>query len=129
MNEIYYGMASCNGLESFIIDETSVTSKHGSWFGDVIFGEEDHKKKMDNLKSMIWGMMQAAQANMQRRSVVFKATVSYELAEEIKELYKRDPEAALLLLKSEAEGIALAQTRSAKKFWDQIPNRILDPMN
>lgn len=131
MDEVYYGMASCNGLESFLPDESGMatTAKAGSWFGDAIFGEENHDAKKKEFNGMINMMCMAAQANMQRRSVVFRATVSPELAKEIKALYRRDPEAALILMKEEAKEIALARAPSAKKFWDDIPNPKLDPMN
>src|SRR5574343_8705 len=124
MDMTYYGMASCNGLESIIKDEDSVNkfTKLGSRFGDMIFGEEENKQMSNKIKMMIGGMTMSAQFNPHRRSVVYRAVLSSEDAEEIQDMLREDPVTALLLLKSQAKEIALAQTPNAKKFWEQIPN-------
>ena len=120
-------MASANGLESFLMDKTYGRS---SRFTDSIFGEEQSKAIGDEMKGMINGMYMAAMANMQRRSVVYRAKVTPELAQKIEDLLNEDPIEALLLLKSEAIEIALVKgLPNAEKFWGQIPNPDLDAMN
>ena len=132
MELTYYGMASANGLESFFQDQNATINtgtKLGSRFGDMIFGEEENQEMSEETKRMLGGMTMAAHANMHRRSVVYRAKVTQELADLINETMKRNPEYALELLKKHASEIALAQTPNAKKFWEQIPNPILDPFN
>jgi len=130
MNEVYYGLASANGIESFIKDESSTintATKLGSRFGDMIFGEEENKEMSNSMKRMLAGMVMAARANELRRAVVYRAILKPDTAKIINEIYRKDPITALLLLKSEAIEIALARTPMATKYWEQIPNPDLDP--
>lgn len=128
----YYGMASSNGLESFFRDETNEinTTALGNDVGDLIYGKEGNLKNTEEIRRNISGMVMAAQANPQRRSVAFRALVSPEVAEEIKEIMKFDAPTALLMLKSDANQIALAQgVPMAKRNWEAIPDSKLDPFN
>jgi hypothetical protein len=125
MDTTYYGMASANGLESFILDET-----HGKsvLFNKILYGR-DAQSVSDKMSSMISDMVMAARANPQRWSVVFRAKVSFEAVDEIKELLKGgDPVGALIHLKDRATEIALAQdVPGAKRMWEKIPNPEIDP--
>ena len=132
MDLVYYGLASANGIESFFQDQSSINyqTKLGSRFGDMIFGEEANAEMTKEMANTISMMCWAARANDHRRSVVYRAKVSPELAKEIEDMYRKDPVEALLKLKEEASEIALAKdVPMAKKFWEQIPNPILDPYN
>ena len=127
MDLIYYGLASANGIESFIQDRSVNTmTKLGTRFGDMLFGEEN--KDMDkNTRQMIYNMTLTAQANPHRLNVVYRAEVDQETADVIENLRHSDPVAALKYLKSEAKEIALASgVPMAKSFWDKIPNKKLD---
>ena len=129
----YYGMASCNGLESFFRDETTDandinTTALGHEMGDMILGKEENRKKNQAFNAMVHGMTLAAQANPQRYSVALRAKVTEELAELIESTMKYDIVEALNLLKKHATEIALASgVPNAKRFWERIPNPDLDP--
>ena len=131
----YYGLASANGLESFFRDETddvNTSTPLGRDLGDLIYGKEGNQEMTQEIRATISGMDMAAQANAHRRSVAFRVRVTPELAEEIEELIHDDPEEALLLLKASANEVAIVGSPSmsiSKKFWEQIPNPILDPYN
>src|SRR5574343_113149 len=127
----YYGIASANGIESFIEDKTYInkTTKLGSHFGDAIFGHDENEKMLKEMRTMINMMCVTARANAHRRCVVYEAIISPELADEIEELKKRGEYVkALKVLKNKAKDISLAKSVTlAKKFWEQIPNKKLDP--
>jgi hypothetical protein len=118
-------MASANGLESFILDETYGKS---TLFNKILHGE-DAQNVSDRMSEMISGMVMSARANPHRWSVVFRAKISPEDAEEVKGLLDSgDAVAALLALKAHTTEIALAQgVPRAKKMWEKIPNTGVDP--
>ena len=76
-------------------------------------------------------MQMSATANAQRRTVVYQAKVTSEVADEIEDLMKDGENLdALILLKSKANEIGLLQgVPNAKKFWEQIPNPDFDPFH
>ena len=125
MDLSYYGMASANGLESFILDETYGRSV---LFSKILHGK-DAQSVSDRMSNMVSDMVMAARANPQRWSVVFRAKISPEDAEEVKGLLDSgDAVAALLALKAHATEIALAQgVPGAKRMWEKIPNPDIDP--
>jgi uncharacterized protein (DUF2252 family) len=124
--ETYIGLADCHGLSSFLEDPVINTRLMVS-----IFGEEEAKVKEKQRSSMLHGMQLSAYHNNQRRTVVYQAKVTKEVADEIKELMQ-DGEIldALIVLKDRATEIGLLQgVPNAKKFWEQIPNPDLDPFH
>lgn len=125
MDIVYYGMASANGLESFILDETYGKS---TLFNKILHGA-DAQNVSDRMSGMVSGMVMAARANPHRWSVVFRAKVSPEVADEVKELLDGgDNVGALITLKNRATEIALAQgVPGAKGMWGKIPNPDIDP--
>jgi S1-C subfamily serine protease len=121
--ETYIGLADCHGLSSFIEDTINPRLMVS------IFGEEEAKEKEKQRNAMLHGMQLSAYHNNQRRTVVYQAKVTKEVADEIKELMQ-DGEIldALIVLKDRNTQIALLQgVPNAKKFWEQIPNPDLDP--
>lgn len=124
--ETYIGLADCHGLSSFLEDPVINTRLMVS-----IFGEEEAKEKEKQRNAMLHGMQLSAYHNNQRRTVVYQAKVTKEVADEIKELMQ-DGEIldALIVLKDRNTQIALLQgVPNAKKFWEQIPNPDLDPFH
>ena len=115
----YYGLASANGLESFIKDKTL---GRGALFARLF---PEAEKWNDEISHMIAGMVMSARANPQRYSVVYRARV----AEEVQALLDEgDPKSALIVLKERASEIALAQgVPGAKRMWERIPDSSLDP--
>jgi S1-C subfamily serine protease len=124
--ETYIGLADCHGLSSFLEDLVINARIMVS-----IFGEEEAKEKEKKRNSMIHGMQLSAYHNNQRRTVVYQAKVTKEVADEIKELMKDGENLdALIVLKDRATEIGLLQgVPNAKKFWEQIPNPDLDPFH
>jgi len=133
MNKVYHGLASSNGIESFLLDETSTVNQStelGSRFGDIIFGHEENETMTDANKQMLGMMVMTARANPQRQNVVYRATVTPELAEVIEDMMSTGQQvAALRLLKAGAEEIALAKMPGAERMWKLIPNPDLDPFS
>ena len=119
----YYGLASANGLESFIKDKTL---GRGALFARLFPETEGWN---DEISRMIAGMVMSARANPQRYSVVYRARVTEEVAEEVQALLDEgDPESALIVLKERASEIALAQgVPGAKRMCERIPDSSLDP--
>ena len=125
--ETYIGLADCHGLSSFLEDPIVNSGR----MAVSIFGEEGAKEKEKQRNSMLHGMQLSAYHNNQRRTVVYQAKVTTEVADEIKELMK-DGEIldALIVLKDRNTEISLLQgVPNAKKFWEQIPNPDLDPFH
>ena len=126
--ETYLGLADCHGLVSFIPDP--VVGKHS--FTDIlIFGEDDADKNKKERNDMVNGMYMSAYHNSQRRTVVYQAKVTHEVANEIKELLADGENIdALIVLKDRNNEIGILQgLPNAKKFWEQIPNPDLDPFH
>lgn len=121
-------MADCHGLVSFLPDP--VVGKYS--FTDILmFGEEDADKNKKERNALVNGMYMSAYHNAQRRTVVYQAKVTSEVAEEIKELMEAGENIdALIVLKDRNNEIGILQgLPNAKKFWDQIPNPSLDPFH
>jgi hypothetical protein len=132
MNQIYYGLASCHGLDSFLLtQDVNASTSLGKELGDMIYGKEENDKRSKDLNSKINGMIMSAQANAHRRVVVYRAKLNPEMAEIIQDLMKKGKHVkALKLLKETALEIGLAPgVPMAKKFWSEIPNPKLDPFN
>lgn len=124
----YYGLASANGLESFLLN--TYTFGQGQRFLTILSGGDAKKAESKNkeYQTQLNGMFLAAQANAHRRTVVYEAEVPKEAAEIIEDMMNRGLNVeALNILKTSATKIGLLRTPSAKKFWDQIPNPELDP--
>jgi hypothetical protein len=128
MEQTYYGLADCHGLSSFILDPMHGMS---SRMMGTIMGETGGADKEKEKKTMINGMYMSAHANPQRRTVVYEAKVSPDMAAMIEELLGEGENLeALVLLKSGASQISIVQgLPNAKKFWEQIPNPDLDPFH
>ena len=128
MEQIYYGLADCHGLSSFILDPMHGMS---SRMMGTILGETGVSDREKEKKTMINGMYMSAYANAQRRTAVYEAKVSPDMAAMIEELLEEGENLeALVLLKSSASQIALVQgLPNSKKFWEQIPNPDLDPFH
>ena len=126
--ETYIGLADCHGLSSFI-EDTEVSKR--SFTNSLLFGEEEAEDRNKQRSAMLHGMQLSAYHNNQRRTVVYQAIVTKEVADEIKELMKDgDNLDALIVLKDRNTQIALLQgVPNAKKFWEQIPNPDLDPFH
>ena len=115
----YWGIASGNGLESFIYEP----STGHSGFDQLVHGE-DIKPKSDEAKKMAH---QTVFWNRHRHSVLYEATLDIADAKQIQSLMETDPFEALILLKEKAKKIMIADMPGAKKSWELIPNKNLDP--
>lgn len=122
--QTYIGLADCNGLSSFMEDPII-----NSRLAVSIFGEKEAKEKEKQRSAMLNGMQMSAYYNSHRRTVVYQAKVTSDVADEIKELLANGGILdALIVLKDKAKEIGLLQgVPNAKKFWEQIPNPDLDP--
>lgn len=126
ITSVYFGMASANGMESFI--RNTYTFGRGNRFATLI-GKTDEEYANDEkeYQRMLSGMFMNAQANAHRRSVAWQAKLEQEVADEIQDLMDSgDYEEALLVLKEKAIEIGLMKTPNSSKFWEQIPNPDLD---
>lgn len=123
---VYFGMASANGMESFI--PNTYTFGRSKRFSTMIGKtEEEHDNDEKEYQRMLHGMFMNAQANAHRRSVAWQAKLEPEVAEEIQALMDSgDYEEALLVLKEKATEVGVMKTPNSKKFWEQIPNPDLD---
>jgi hypothetical protein len=123
---IYFGMASANGLESFI--QNTYTFGRSHRFSTMIGKtEEEHDNDEKNYKRMLHGMSMNAHANAHRRSVAWQAKLEPEVAEEIQALMDSGEYIdALLILKEKSIEVGLLKTPNSNKFWGQIPNPDLD---
>lgn len=122
----YFGIASANGIESFI--ENTYTFGRTHRFSTMIGkSEEEHKSDEKEYNRMLTGMSFNVQANAHRRSVAYQAKLDSEVANEIKGLMNSgDYIEALDVLKEKAIEIGLMKTPNSQKFWSQIPNPDLD---
>lgn len=116
----FYGIADCNGLESFEHDLKEMAM-------DLFLEEEEKKKKT----SQQFGMCLRAQANQQKHSVVYRVLLPDDSVDEIEKLMgeNKNEEALQLLKKSCKEtmvGTYGTTKAAAKKNWEMIPNRSLD---
>ena len=115
----YWGIASSNGLESFMFEPTT-----GSSGLDQLIHGEDIKPNTDAEKQAAF---QTVYWNRHRHSVLYEAIIDAKDAAEIKSVMDNDPSAALLMLKDKAKKIMIAKMTGSEKSWDLIPNPDLDP--
>jgi hypothetical protein len=109
----YYGIASANGIESFL---------------PVPFRGDTDGFSADPRELSLMAL--TVNANRQRHSVLFMVDVSRDDSREIRDLIKDgDAEGALILLKEKATSINIMQSPGAEKSWNLIPNKDLDPFN
>lgn len=109
----YYGIASANGIESFL---------------PVLFRGESEGFTADPRELSLMAL--TVNANRQRHSVLYMADLNIEDVREIKNLIdKGDADEALIMLKEKAKSINIMQSPGAEKSWNLIPNTDLDPFN
>jgi hypothetical protein len=109
----YYGIASANGIESFL---------------PVLYRGESEGFSADPRELSLMAL--TVNANRQRHSVLYMVDVNREDANEIEELISQgDAADALTLLKERAKTINIMQSPGAEKSWKLIPNTDLDPFN
>lgn len=116
---IYWGIASANGLESFIREVTTGTRV----FDEMIF----NKSEIDEVQKKKNSAYQTAYWNRHRHSVFYQVEIGATDSEEIEEIMESDPEEALRQLKSRAIKVNIMDTPGSRKSWDLIPNPDLDP--
>jgi hypothetical protein len=109
----YYGIASANGIESFL---------------PIIYRGESEGFSADPRELSLMAL--TVNANRQRHSVLYMVDVAREDANEIQELISDgEAEEALTLLKERAKSINIMSSPGAEKSWNLIPNTDLDPFN
>jgi hypothetical protein len=109
----YYGIASSNGIESFL---------------PVPFRAETESFSADPRELSLMAL--TVNANRQRHSVLYMVDLSREDSKEISQMFNDgDAEGALILLKEKAKSISIMQSPGAEKSWNLIPNKDLDPFN
>lgn len=118
----YWGIASSNGLESFMFEPTT-----GSSGLDQLIHGEDTQNVQTNIEEEKKAAFQSVYWNRHRHSVLYEAIIDAKDAAEIRSVMNNDPSAALLMLKDKAKKIMIAQMRGNEKSWDLIPNPDLDP--
>ena len=117
----YYGIADCNGLESFnYIPAEGII--------DLFLEEKDEKEIRDH----VYFLALRANANSKRHAVVYRAAIPQSQIDVIEEFIKAgDYASALNEVKSCAKEVMLGTygtTKSAaEKNWKMIPNPDLDP--
>jgi len=114
----YWGIASANGLESFIYEVSTGHSGFDEMFLD---------KKTDDIKKEKEAAYQTVYWNRHRHSVLFEVEIDLKDGKYIDSLKGTDPEQALIELKQKAKKIAIAKMPGAEKSWNLIPNPNLDP--
>lgn len=121
----YWGLASANGLESFMWDPSG--GKKDS-FNKIVHGEQNWEEKSKNIQEEKKMAYQTASWNRHRHTVLYECIIDSQSAKEIQEMIRKDPEGALLLLKDKATKISLAKMPGVEKSWKLIPNKDLDAM-
>jgi hypothetical protein len=124
----YWGMASANGIDSFIeetVGETESLILDLGILGDVAASELEKQIKSKN--QSINGAIMAANANPQRRALVYRVNLDEYTAEEIQDLLRSgDPVQALIVLKDFAQEVQVAGVGS-KRNWERNPDPNIDP--
>lgn len=122
----YWGIADCNGLQSFIKISQSLQTKL-TW--DKFAGNTfDSSVENEELNASLHGAVMSCRYNSQRHSVVYKIEIEENDAKEIEKEIKTNSILALMLVKAKAKEIALAKdVPGAKGMWNKIPNPDLDP--
>lgn len=127
--KFYYGIADCNGLESFLEAPGSL----GTDDELIALGLTD-EPSLDTIEYNRTVTMMALRCkfNNQRHAVVYSAELLESDAKTIEALLRLGKyEDALNYLKSEAVSIKLARGTgiNAERAWNKIPNPSLDPMS
>ena len=105
MQNLYYGIADCHGLESFIKEDS------------------DMSKNMNIMKVR-------ADANEQRHAILYVTKLDTKNADFIEGLINKGKyKEALTYLKEVTKDIKVSGGEDAKKSLDVIPNPELDPLN
>ena len=108
----FYGIASANGLESFI---------------PVPFNIESSSFEVDPKTLSLMAL--TVNANRQRHSVLFQVNISKQDADSVFELMEKDPHEALIHMKETATEVSIMKSPGAEKSWNIIPDSKLDPFN
>jgi uncharacterized membrane protein YkoI len=113
----YWGIASANGIESFIFQGTGKSS-----FDEMFLDrkEEDIKKEKESAYQTVYW-------NRHRHTVLYEVEIEVKDAREIEYVLENDPAEALILLKEKAKKIAIAKMPGSEKSWNLIPNPNLSP--
>ena len=130
----YYGVADCNGLESFVHEPFSQDWQDSDQLFDLGLtpadSSEDPEKRKYN-KNL--GMMKLrAQANIQRHPVIFRVKLRPTDGAAVRNMYEdQDYEEALKYMKDNALAVQLARGigTNPERTWNRIPDPSLDPMN
>lgn len=121
MENWYYGLADCHGVESFVMVASDNISS-------LFFDESENKE----VKSNQFAMSMRAHANQQRHAVVYMVRLENEMSEYIEKLIKSgEYMEALIQIKANALetklGTYATTLPAARKNWGMIPNPDLDP--
>ena len=114
----YWGIASAQGLESFIYEPSTGHSGFDEMFLD---------KKTEDLQKAKEGAYQAVYWNRHRHSVLYEVEMDLAAGKEIQKLADEDPVEALIMLKEKAKKIYIAKMSGSEKSWNLIPDPNLDP--
>jgi hypothetical protein len=129
----YWGIASCNGVDSFIQEDITETERQ--MVNDLehlgLADEEDLqsiKAKVQAHNAEMHGATMACHANPQRFMVVYRAKITDDDAELIHDSMRSgENEFALRVLKANSIEIQLAGGSGSRRTWERIPNKSLDP--
>ena len=109
----YYGIASANGLESFL---------------PVPYSAEMEGFQTDPRELSLMAL--TVNANRQRHSVLYQVDIDKNVAQDVRDLIKEGNAAdALILVKEKSKTIEIMRSPGAEKSWNLIPNTDLDPFN
>jgi hypothetical protein len=108
----FYGIASANGLESFI---------------PIPFDIEVNRFEVEPKTLSLMAL--TVNANRQRHSVLYQVNLSKADADEVFKKMEESPFEALIHLKETATEIQIMKSPGAEKSWNLIPDTKLDPFN
>lgn len=124
--EIYYGLADCHGLESFVSKKDLATQEMIQILKNPLKDPHSPEKVLNEL---VHALIIRARANYQRHATVYQVELLEENAAKVKEfLNNNDPINALLYLKKVAVETSIAKDPMLKHMWNHIPNPAIDPM-
>jgi hypothetical protein len=130
----YYGIAACDGLESFIKEPDLTRSEQIDRLNRM--GLTTDTGQIDPIKKEYGGYLNMMQIrckyNAQRWAVVYRVKLTDSAADIVQsEMDEGNVELALIFLKDMAleTQIARGNGMNNQKVWDRIPDRSLDPMS
>jgi len=124
--KLYYGIADCHGIESFVCEQTFAINLMKALLKGVSVVGTPEKSLNANVNMMSW----RARANYQRHAVVYTAKVSDEHSKKINSLLEIGKTVeALKYLKKNALEIGISKEAGQKNMWKKIPNPDLDPFH